>query len=103
MLRRLPRSTLCPYTALFGAHVREVGESGACRAVAREERAGKDECSEVIRGVSAIDLRSRVRLRPFNPCYGATLSPFGFDTSGRLAKSGACRAVAREERARHSE
>src|SRR5258708_19968950 len=91
MIRRPPRSTLFPYTTLFRsfalwvAHVREVGESGACRAVAREERAGKDECSEVIRGVSAIDLRSRVRLRPFNPCYGATLFPFRHHTSASSA------------------
>src|SRR5258707_6187897 len=96
MIRRPPISTLfsspSPFRsrdafALWVAHVREVGESGACRAVAREERAGKDECSEVIRGVSAIDLRSRVRLRPFNPCYGATHVPSPEHTSGRMASA----------------
>src|SRR5258708_7917987 len=44
---------------------------------AREERARKDGCSEVNRGVPAIDLRSPVRLRPFTPCCGATVLPFG--------------------------
>ena len=44
-------------------------------------------------------LRSPVRLRPSNPYSGATLLPFGYDTRASLAKRGACRAVAREERA----
>src|SRR5258708_22823907 len=87
MIRRPPRSTLFPYTTLFRsfalwvAHVREVGESGACRAVAREERAGKDGCSEVIRGDSALELRSRPTLLPFNQCYVPTLFPFGLHSS----------------------
>ena len=47
-------------------------------------------------------LRSQVRLRPSNPYFGATLSPFWYGFACNLGERGACRAVAREERAGES-
>jgi hypothetical protein len=49
---------------------------------------GMDRCSGVIRGVPAIELRSRVRLRPFNPLLRRDAFALFGSTRGRLAKAG---------------